>query len=128
MSYEIEFGDRSWEDAGGTVLHVLNDHHRILKGNGSAGLQTIVTELVSTLEAREEERKATEERRHKSNTLRLDLLLVLASIAALVLTAIGIVVGVALSHRSSLDFPEIFAPNSTTQTTAFERSPQIASE
>lgn len=86
MAYEIDFGDGSWEDAAGTIKHVLQDHHRILKGNGSPGMQEVLTTLMATMNTREEERQLQDDQRHKSNTTKLNFILALGAALTILVT------------------------------------------
>ena len=42
MSKDLDFGDGTWEEAGGTVRGKLDEFNVLLNGNGEEGLVTVV--------------------------------------------------------------------------------------
>lgn len=91
------------------LMNYVQDMHQDWYGNGREGWKTRIVKFIDNFEGAEKERMKAEATRHHSNTTRLNIILALTGIAAVALTAIGIVVGVAMAKHASLD-PFIIGP------------------
>ena len=60
---DLNFGNGSWEAAGGVIMNALNELHGIIKGNGKDGMQVTLSNLVTTIETTEENRQEFQAKR-----------------------------------------------------------------
>lgn len=87
------------------------DHQ--VNGNGQPGVVQLVQgikEDIAGMVATEEERKVQEAKHHRANVLRLNVIIALTGIAALIVSAAAIWVSVLLTHRASVDPFSVFGP------------------
>jgi hypothetical protein len=100
---DIDFGDTHGEQLA-TLMRVVRDLHRDIYGNGNPGLKGKAEAFMS--EARGVELEQT--RRHRSNSFKLNFLMVMGAIATLIVTIVGIFVTVQLARHSEVTLPKIF--------------------
>jgi hypothetical protein len=108
------------------MLHMKNYMERVYTdayGDGESGLFFYLRALRVIFKEREDQ----DDKRHKSNSMKLNLLITIATIIGVVIAATAIFVTVSLSRRSSADPFSIFGPDKQSLTyTSYDSPPQDA--
>jgi hypothetical protein len=100
---ELDFGDGTWDQAGGTVRSTLITLHRDVNGNGHAGLKEEVQSVTNSMDkfiteyrTREDERKQHEKHRDRN------IYFMLTFISGVLLTLFGWFLTLQNGHHISL--------------------------
>ena len=115
---DIDFGDTHGEQLA-TVIRVVRDLHRDFYGNGDPGIKRKAEQFMSEAKGARDE----QERQHKSNSMKLNIIIAICALLTVVLTACGIIVTVEVSARKGLDPAKIFHSQSVQPAYAKEQKP-----
>lgn len=91
---DIEFGVTHGEQLA-TLVRVVRDLHRDIYGNGTPGLKSKAESFMDKAAGVREE----QERQHKQNSLKLNLIIALCAVGTLVIAALGIALKIELARR-----------------------------
>ena len=101
---DIDFGSSQGEQLA-TLVRVVRDMHRDFYGNGKPRHQTESGDFHMDQHAGAERER---ENQHKSNTRKLNAIMLILTAIGLVIAIVGIIVSVEVAHRADMDPARIF--------------------
>jgi hypothetical protein len=127
-----DLGSRVWklEQEAGTAFQKVEHMHHDLYGNGQPGLLKQTATFMDSFKGAERERQEQEDKRHRSNTTKLNFIMAMVAIATLIVAIFAIWVSVQLAHHAIVDPLQFFHAMDGNQVYSAEDSPppQISSE
>ena len=104
---DLDFGETDEE----AILVLKGFAHRVntdLYNHGTKGLLTMFNTFVTDHTATERERDRQQNERHQENSTKMNIIMAICAMAALVLTAVSIFVTIEVSRHSQLDPAKLF--------------------
>ena len=104
---DLDFGETDEE----AILVLKGFAHRVntdLYNHGTKGLLTQFNTFIAEHNAREEEQKRIQESNHRENSQKINLLIAIATIAGVIIAAVGLLITVEVSHKAQFDPAKIF--------------------